>query len=98
VRLLSGGNMQKLILGRALDGDPDIILASQPTRGLDVGAVAYVHARLIEARDRGAAVLLISEDLDEIQTLSDRIMVIHRGHLVEAITARGTLASCSSAN
>lgn len=81
VRLLSGGNMQKLILGRALDGDPDIILASQPTRGLDVGAVAYVHARLIEARDRGAAVLLISEDLDEIQTLSDRILVIHRGHL-----------------
>lgn len=81
VRLLSGGNMQKLILGRALDGDPDIILASQPTRGLDVGAVAYVHARLIEARDRGAAVLLISEDLDEIQTLSDRIVVIHRGQL-----------------
>ena len=81
VRLLSGGNMQKLILGRALDGDPDIILASQPTRGLDVGAVAYVHARLIEARDRGAAVLLISEDLDEIQTLSDRILVIHRGQL-----------------
>ncbi|MDP2732307.1 MAG: ABC transporter ATP-binding protein, partial [Hoeflea sp.] len=73
--------MQKLILGRALDGDPDIILASQPTRGLDVGAVAYVHARLIEARDRGAAVLLISEDLDEIQTLSDRILVIHRGQL-----------------
>lgn len=81
VRLLSGGNMQKLILGRALDGDPDIILASQPTRGLDVGAVAYVHARLIEARGRGAAVLLISEDLDEIQTLSDRILVIHRGQL-----------------
>ena len=81
VRLLSGGNMQKLILGRALDGDPYIILASQPTRGLDVGAVAYVHARLIEARDRGAAVLLVSEDLDEIQTLSDRILVIHRGQL-----------------
>ena len=91
VRLLSGGNMQKLILGRALDGDPDIILASQPTRGLDVGAVAYVHARLIEARDRGAAVLLISEDLDEIQTLSDRILVIHRGQLSRS-TARGELS------
>lgn len=90
VRLLSGGNMQKLILGRALDGGPDIILASQPTRGLDVGAVAYVHARLIEARDRGAAVLLISEDLDEIQALSDRIMVIHRGHLSKP-SARGEL-------
>ncbi|KGF68997.1 sugar ABC transporter ATP-binding protein [Hoeflea sp. BAL378] len=91
VRLLSGGNMQKLILGRALDGGPDIILASQPTRGLDVGAVAYVHARLIEARDRGAAVLLISEDLDEIQTLSDRIVVIHRGHLSRP-SARGELS------
>lgn len=91
VRLLSGGNMQKLILGRALDGDPDIILASQPTRGLDVGAVAYVHARLIEARDRGAAVLLISEDLDEIQTLSDRILVIHRGQLSRP-SARGELS------
>lgn len=91
VRLLSGGNMQKLILGRALDGDPDIILASQPTRGLDVGAVAYVHARLIEARDRGAAVLLISEDLDEIQTLSDRILVIHRGRLSKP-SLRGELS------
>ncbi|MBC7284123.1 ABC transporter ATP-binding protein [Hoeflea sp.] len=91
VRLLSGGNMQKLILGRALDGDPDIILASQPTRGLDVGAVAYVHARLIEARDRGAAVLLISEDLDEIQTLSDRILVMHRGQLSKP-SARGELS------
>ncbi|MDF1609231.1 ABC transporter ATP-binding protein [Hoeflea sp. YIM 152468] len=91
VRLLSGGNMQKLILGRALDGDPDIIIASQPTRGLDVGAVAYVHARLIEARDRGAAVLLISEDLDEIQTLSDRIAVIHRGQLSRP-SARGELS------
>jgi ABC-type uncharacterized transport system ATPase subunit len=89
--------MQKLILGRALDGDPDIILASQPTRGLDVGAVAYVHARLIEARDRGAAVLLISEDLDEIQTLSDRIMVIHRGNC-RSHHCGGNSASCSSAN
>lgn len=81
VRLLSGGNMQKLILGRALDGDPDIILASQPTRGLDVGAVAYVHARLLEARGRGAAILLISEDLDEVQALSDRVVVMSGGQL-----------------
>ena len=81
VRLLSGGNMQKLILGRALDGDPAIILANQPTRGLDVGAVAYVHSRLIEARDRGAAILLISEDLDEVLALSDRIIVISKGRL-----------------
>ena len=88
VRLLSGGNMQKLILGRALDGDPDVILASQPTRGLDVGAVAYVHKKLIEARDRGAAILLISEDLDEIQSLSDRIVVMSEGRL-SAPSARG---------
>lgn len=81
VRLLSGGNMQKLILGRALDGDPDVILASQPTRGLDIGAVTYVHRKLIEARDRGAAILLISEDLDEIQSLSDRIVVMSEGKL-----------------
>ncbi|MBX3578445.1 MAG: ABC transporter ATP-binding protein [Rhizobiaceae bacterium] len=88
IRLLSGGNMQKLILGRALDGEPAIILANQPTRGLDVGAVAYVHGRLVAARDRGAAVLLISEDLDEIQTLADRIVVMSKGRL-SAPSARG---------
>ncbi|MBL4645980.1 MAG: ABC transporter ATP-binding protein [Rhizobiales bacterium] len=81
VRLLSGGNMQKLILGRALDGDPDIILASQPTRGLDVGAVAYVHRQLLAARERGAAILLISEDLDEVMSLSDQIIVMSKGRL-----------------
>ncbi|NRP20722.1 Ribose import ATP-binding protein RbsA [Ensifer adhaerens] len=81
IRLLSGGNMQKLILGRALDPDPTVILASQPTRGLDVGAVAYVHRMLLEARDRGAAVLLISEDLEEVLALSDRIIVMSKGRL-----------------
>ncbi|MBX3531384.1 MAG: ABC transporter ATP-binding protein [Rhizobiaceae bacterium] len=83
IRLLSGGNMQKLILGRALDGDPAIILANQPTRGLDVGAVAYVQERLLAARARGAAVLLISEDLDEVLALADRIAVMYRGRLSE---------------
>ena len=81
IRLLSGGNMQKLILGRALDPDPSVILANQPTRGLDVGAVGYVHRKLVEARARGAAILLISEDLEEIIALSDRIIVMSRGHL-----------------
>ncbi len=81
IRLLSGGNMQKLILGRALDPDPTVILANQPTRGLDVGAVAYVHGRLLEARARGAAILLISEDLDEIIALSDVIHVMFKGRL-----------------
>lgn len=81
IRLLSGGNMQKLILGRALDPDPVVILANQPTRGLDVGAVAYVHKRLLEARARGAAILLISEDLDEVLSLSDEVRVIFKGKL-----------------
>ncbi|MBS0517910.1 MAG: ABC transporter ATP-binding protein [Proteobacteria bacterium] len=78
---LSGGNMQKLILGRTLAHKPDLILASQPTRGLDIGAVSYVHGRLLEARAAGAGVLLISEDLDEILALADSIAVIHRGRL-----------------
>jgi len=88
IRLLSGGNMQKLILGRALDSEPAIILANQPTRGLDVGAIAYVHGRLLEARARGAAILLISEDLDEILTLSDNIAVMSAGKL-SSVSKRG---------
>jgi ABC-type uncharacterized transport system ATPase subunit len=91
IRLLSGGNMQKLILGRALDPNPLVILASQPSRGLDVGAVSYVHERLLDARARGAAVLLISEDLDEILALSDRIVVIADGRL-SAPSPRGALS------
>ncbi len=89
IRLLSGGNMQKLILGRTLEQGPGIILANQPTRGLDVGAIAYVHARLIAARDAGAAVLLISEDLEEIMRLSDVLHVMSEGRLSDAF-ARGT--------
>ncbi|QIE54153.1 ABC transporter ATP-binding protein [Pikeienuella piscinae] len=81
IRLLSGGNMQKLILGRALAPGPKIILADQPVRGLDVGAVAYLQSRLIAARDDGAAILLISEDLDEIMQLSDIVHVMSAGRL-----------------
>ncbi|MHC0053801.1 ABC transporter ATP-binding protein [Actibacterium sp. D379-3] len=81
IRLLSGGNMQKLILGRALEHGPRIILANQPVRGLDIGAVTYVQSRLLQARDAGAAVLLISEDLDEIMALSDVIHVMSEGRL-----------------
>jgi simple sugar transport system ATP-binding protein len=92
IRLLSGGNMQKLILGRAMAGGPDIILANQPVRGLDVGAIAYVQSQLIAARDRGAAVLLISEDLDEIMGLSDVIHVMSQGRLSPAF-ARGTMTA-----
>ncbi|AGT11500.1 ABC transporter ATP-binding protein [Paracoccus aminophilus] len=89
IRLLSGGNMQKLILGRVLEPGPTIILANQPVRGLDIGAIAYVQSRLIAARDAGAAVLLISEDLDEIMGLADRIHVISEGRLSPAFP-RGT--------
>lgn len=81
IRLLSGGNMQKLILGRVLEAEPTVILANQPTRGLDIGAVAYVHRRLLDARARGAAILLISEDLDELLALSDTVHVMFRGRL-----------------
>lgn len=90
IRLLSGGNMQKLILGRVLEPGPKIILANQPVRGLDIGAIGYVHSRLLQARDAGAAVLLISEDLDEIMGLSDVIHVISEGRLSPGF-ARGTM-------
>ena len=79
--LLSGGNIQKLILGRTFSLDPHFIIANQPTRGLDVGAIAFVQEQLLAARDAGAAVLLISEDLDEVFSLADRIAVIYRGRL-----------------
>jgi ABC-type uncharacterized transport system ATPase subunit len=79
--LLSGGNMQKLIVGRVFSLDPTFIVANQPTRGLDVGAAAFVQERLLEARGAGAAILLISEDLDEVLSIADRIAVIYRGRL-----------------
>ncbi len=85
-RLLSGGNIQKLILARVLDRAPRVILANQPMRGLDIGAAAEVGRRLLEARARGAGILLISEDLDEILALADRIVVMHAGKLSEART------------
>jgi general nucleoside transport system ATP-binding protein len=101
---LSGGNMQKLILGRALTGDPRdpkppvLIVAEQPTWGLDVGAVAYVHQQLLDACAQGAAVLLISEDLDEIFAIADRIAVIHQGRLTAARpVAEWSLASIGMA-
>jgi simple sugar transport system ATP-binding protein len=84
VRLLSGGNMQKLILGRVMARNPCLVLANQPTRGLDVGAVNYVHEQLLAARKRGAAILLISEDIDELLSLSDRVAVMFRGQLSSA--------------
>ena len=81
IRTLSGGNMQKVILARVLERNPKVIVVAQPTRGLDVGATEYVHGKLGEQRQRGAAILLISEDLDEILDLSDRIAVIYEGEI-----------------
>jgi simple sugar transport system ATP-binding protein len=86
-RLLSGGNMQKLILGRNLAAQPRFLLANQPTRGLDEGAIAAVHAELLAARSQGAAILLISEDLDEAAGLSDRIQAIVKGRLSQPVPA-----------
>ncbi|MDB5473229.1 MAG: sugar transporter ATP-binding protein [Devosia sp.] len=83
-RLLSGGNAQKLILARVLEREPRLILANQPTRGLDIGAQSEIHRRLIAARDRGAAVLVISEDLDELFALADRLLVVHAGQVSDA--------------
>lgn len=87
IRQLSGGNMQKVILARALDDEPQLILANQPTRGLDVGAVAEVHRRLLAARERGAAIVLITEDLDELFALSDRVAVMFRSRMSETMAS-----------
>lgn len=82
VKFLSGGNIQKLILARELSRDPKILVAAQPTRGVDIGATEYIHRRLLEQRAGGRAILLISEDLDEIRALSDRIAVMYEGQIV----------------
>lgn len=82
LRNLSGGNIQKLILARSLSRRPRVLIASQPTRGLDVGSTEYIHRRLIDQREAGTATLLISEDLDEVRNLSDRIAVMYEGELM----------------
>jgi simple sugar transport system ATP-binding protein len=79
---LSGGNQQKIVLAREISRDPRVLIAAQPTRGLDVGAIEFVHSRLIEARDQGEAVLLVSLELEEVLSLSDRILVIYEGAIV----------------
>jgi simple sugar transport system ATP-binding protein len=84
---LSGGNLQKLVLARELSRKPDVLIVEQPTRGLDVGATEYIHAQLIHERDRGAAILLISAELEEILMLSDRIAVIYRGKIMNVMVA-----------
>lgn len=89
-RALSGGNQQKAIIAREMDRDPDFLLVSQPTRGLDVGAIEYIHKRLVAHRDKGKAVLVVSFELEEILNVSDRIAVIHAGEIVGEVDPKET--------
>jgi simple sugar transport system ATP-binding protein len=84
---LSGGNIQKVVLARELSRGPRVLIAAQPTRGLDIGAMEYVHAQLLAEREQGTAILLISEDLDEILALADRIAVIYEGRIMDIVDA-----------
>ena len=81
-RSMSGGNQQKAIIAREIDKDPRLLIAVQPTRGVDVGAIEIIHKQLIEQRDAGKAVLLVSLELDEVMNVSDRILVMYEGELV----------------
>jgi simple sugar transport system ATP-binding protein len=86
-RSFSGGNQQKLVLARELEHDPDLLLVGQPTRGVDIGAIEFIHRRLIAMRDAGKAVLLVSVELDEIMSLSDRILVMFDGTITGELDA-----------
>jgi len=79
---LSGGNKQKVVIARELSANPSLLIASQPTRGVDVGSIEFIHSQIISARDSGAAVLLVSAELDEVLGLSDRILVMYDGQIV----------------
>ncbi|OOZ86453.1 ABC transporter ATP-binding protein [Bacillus cereus] len=89
-RALSGGNQQKAIIAREVDRNPDLLIAAQPTRGLDVGAIEFIHKKLIEQRDNGKAVLLLSLELDEILNVSDRVAVIYEGKIVAIVDTKET--------
>ncbi|HSK40353.1 MAG TPA: ATP-binding cassette domain-containing protein, partial [Arenibaculum sp.] len=83
----SGGNQQKLVLAREMERNPDVLLVGQPTRGVDIGAIEFIHRRLVALRDAGKAILLVSVELDEIMSLSDRILVMFDGRLVGELPA-----------
>ena len=89
-RSLSGGNQQKIIIAREFSANPQALIASQPTRGVDIGAIEFIHRRIIEQRDAGKAVLLISAELDEIRSLSDRIAVMYEGNIVDIVAPEAT--------
>jgi general nucleoside transport system ATP-binding protein len=84
---MSGGNQQKAILAREIDLEPDLLVVAQPTRGLDVGAIEYIHSRIVAERDKGRAVLLVSYELDEVLSLCDRIAAISAGSIVGILDA-----------
>ena len=85
---LSGGNQQKVIVAREFSRPIKLLVASQPTRGLDVGSIEYIHKRLIQKRDEGCAILLVSTELDEVMQLSDRIAVVYRGKILDVLDAK----------
>ena len=89
-RAMSGGNQQKAIVAREIDKDPRLLIAVQPTRGLDVGAIEYIHAQLVAQRDAGKAVLLVSLELDEVMNVSDRILVMYEGEIVGELDPKTT--------
>jgi ABC-type uncharacterized transport system ATPase subunit len=87
---MSGGNQQKAIIAREIDKDPQLLIAVQPTRGLDVGAIEYIHRQIVAQRDKNKAVLLVSLELDEVMSLSDRILVMYEGEIVGELDPKKT--------
>jgi simple sugar transport system ATP-binding protein len=90
VRSMSGGNQQKAIVAREMDRDHELLVAVQPTRGLDVGAIEYIHEEIVKERDNGKAILLVSLELDEVMNLSDRILVMYEGEIVGELDPKQT--------
>src|SRR5207245_3495413 len=90
VRWHAGGNQQKVIIAREFAAEPMALIAAQPTRGVDIGAIEFIHRRLIEQRDAGKAILLISAELEEIRSLSDRIAVMYEGKIVDIVSPDAT--------
>ena len=85
----SGGNQQKLVLAREMSREPKVLLVGQPTRGVDIGAIEFIHRELVKSRDAGCAILVVSVELDEILSLADRILVMCAGSIVGEVAARG---------
>ena len=92
ISMLSGGNMQKVVVARELTKGAKLIIANQPTRGVDVGAIAFIHEKLVELRDQGCGIILLSADMSEVFSLADRILVFHEGHIAAEIT---DVANCT---